>query len=362
MTTMRAALLRGFEQPLTVEEVELLDLAPTRVLVRTGATPFCSTDVTSFHGRLGKVPPTILGHASAGEVVEVGSQVRGIEVGQRVVVPGTPECGHCFYCGIGRPDQCSELFDLGGVYPDVARTSDGLKVNAAGCVGGYAEMMNVSQNQVFPVDTDLPWEVLSLLGCGITTGVGAVLNVARVQPDEVVAVVGAGHLGLWAVQAARLAGAREVVVIEPREERRGVATKAGATAAVAPEDALETVRGLTQGRGADKVIETAGPPAAQRLALEISRRAGTVVLSGLKDATGEVTFGQIPLAVQSRQVLSTQNGNVRMRRDLPAYVRLLERGALDPSPVITSTYRLEDINTALERSERLEDLSGVFVF
>ncbi|WP_189267408.1 zinc-binding dehydrogenase [Streptomyces fuscichromogenes] len=359
---MRAALLRAFEVPFSVEEVELLDLAPTRVLVRTRATPFCSTDVTSFHGRLGKVPPTILGHASTGEVIEVGSEVRGVEAGQRVVVPGTPECGSCFYCGIGRPDQCSELFDLGGVYPDVARTADGLLVNAAGCVGGYAEIMNVSQNQVFPVDTDLPWEVLSLLGCGITTGVGAVLNVARVRPDEVVGVVGAGHLGLWAVQAARLAGAREVVVVEPREERRAVALKAGATAAVAPEDALDAVREVTQGRGADKVIEAAGPPAAQRLALEISRRAGTVVLSGLKDVSGEVTLPQIPLAVQSRQVVSTQNGNVRMRRDLPAYVRLLERGALDAAPVLTSTYRLDDIDTALRRSERFEDLSGVFVF
>lgn len=362
MTTMRAALLRGFDIPFGVEEVELLDLAPTRVLVRTKATPFCSTDVTSFHGRLGKVPPTILGHASTGEVIEIGSEVRGIEVGQRVIVPGTPECGQCFYCGIGRPDQCSELFDLGGVYPDVARTADGLLVNAAGCVGGYAEIMNVSRNQVFPVDTDLPWEVLSLLGCGITTGVGAVLNVARVRPDEVVAVVGAGHLGMWAVQAARLAGAREVVAVDPREDRREVALKVGATAAVAPEDALDAVRHVTQGRGADKVIEAAGPPASQRLALELSRRAGTVVLSGLKDVAGEVTLPQIPLAVQSRQVLSTQNGNVRMRRDLPAYVRLLERGVLDPAPVITSTYALDDINTALQRSERLEDLSGVFVF
>jgi S-(hydroxymethyl)glutathione dehydrogenase / alcohol dehydrogenase len=359
---MRAAVLRGFERPFTVETVELLDLAPTRVLVRTKATPFCSTDVTSLHGRLGKVPPTILGHASTGEVVEVGSLVRGIEVGQRVVVPGTPECGRCFYCGIGRPDQCSELFDLGGVYPDVARTSDGLAVNAAGCVGGYAEIMNVSQNQAFPVETDLPWQVLSLLGCGITTGVGAVLNVARVRPDEVVAVVGAGHVGLWAVQAARLAGAREVVAVDPKEERRKVAASVGATQAVRPQDALEAVRGLTQGRGADKVIEAAGPPSAQRLALEISRRAGTVVLSGLKDAAGEVTLPQIPLAVQSRKVISTQNGNVRMRRDLPAYVRLLERGALDPAPIITASYRLDDINTALERSEQLEDLSGVFVF
>lgn len=361
MTTMRAAVLREFEQPFVVEELELLDLDPTRVLIQTKAAPFCSTDVTSFHGKLGKAPPTILGHAAVGEVMEVGSEVRGIAVGQRVVVPGTPECGQCFYCGVGRPDQCSELFELGGVYPEVARNTEGQAVNAAGSVGAYAEIMNVSQNHAFPVQTDLPWEVLSLLGCGITTGVGAVMNDAHVQPGEVVAVVGAGHLGLWALQAARLAGAREVVVVEPLEHRREVARSLGASHAVDPDEALDLVRSLTEGRGADKVIEAAGPPPAQVLAMELSRRAGTVVLSGLKQVGSELVVPQALLAVQGRQVISTQNGNVSMGRDLPAYIGMLERGDLDASAIITSRYRLEDINTALERSEHFEDLSGVFV-
>ncbi|WP_461173364.1 zinc-binding dehydrogenase [Arthrobacter sp. Z1-9] len=361
---MRAALLRKFNVPFSVEDVQMLDLDPFRVLIATKASPFCSTDVTSFHGNLGKAPPTILGHASAGEVIEVGAQVHDILPGQRVIVPGTPECGSCYYCSAGRPDQCSELFDLGGVYPDVATTSDGLLVSAAGCVGGYAELMSVSRNQVFPVVTDLPYDVLSLLGCGITTGVGAVLNVGKVQPGESVVVVGCGHLGLWAVQAAKLAGASLIIAVEPHSSRRALAGELGATHVIDPanEDAADVVKSLTAGRGADTVIEAAGKPDAQRLALALSRRAGTVVFSGLDQAGTEVTFPQIPLAVQSRQMLSTQNGNVRMRRDLPRYIDLLERGLLEAEPIITSRYGLEDINVALQRSESLHDLSGVFVF
>lgn len=361
---MRAALLRDFNVPLTVEDVDLLDLDPHRVLVRTKASPFCSTDVSSFHGNLGKVPPTILGHASTGEVIEVGSQVEGLRPGQRVIVPGTPECGTCYYCNLGRPDQCSELFDIGGLYPDVARTAEGDLVSAAGCVGGYAEIMNVSKNQVFPVETDLPYDILSLLGCGITTGVGAVFNVAKVQPGEHVAIVGCGQLGLWAVQAAKLAGAVRIIAVEPHAGRRAMAGELGATDLVDPsdEDAVDTVKSLTAGRGADTVIEASGDAQAQRLALEISRRAGTVVYSGLDQSGTEVTLPQVPLAVQSRQLLSTQNGNVRMRRDLPRYISLLERGLLDADPVITSRYSLDDINLALKNSENLDDLSGVFVF
>ena len=176
---MRAAVLAELKQPFVVEEIELLDPTPGRVIVRTGATPFCSTDCINQRGELGKVPPTILGHASIGVVEAIGADVTHVEVGDRVLVPGTPECGHCFYCAEGRPDQCSELFDA-KEYFHVAFRPDGAPVSAAGNVGGYAEMMNVTANQAFPLHTDLPDDVLSLLGCGITSGVGAVLNVAEV--------------------------------------------------------------------------------------------------------------------------------------------------------------------------------------
>ena len=178
---MKAALLVEFSEPFEVEEIEYHDPAPGRVLLRTGASPFCSTDVVNWRGELGKIPPTILGHASMGEVLEVGAGVEHVRAGQRAIVPGTSECGVCFYCSAGQPWQCSETFDRGGIWPHVADRSNGQPVSAAGNVGGYAEAMNVTANQVFPVETDLPDEWLSLLGCGITTGLGSVFNVAQVQ-------------------------------------------------------------------------------------------------------------------------------------------------------------------------------------
>jgi S-(hydroxymethyl)glutathione dehydrogenase/alcohol dehydrogenase len=360
---MRAALLVEFNEPFVVEEINYLDPAPGRVLLKTGASPFCSTDCVNWRGELGKIPPTILGHASMGEVVEVGAGVSHIKVGQRAIVPGTSECGVCFYCSIGRPDQCSETFDRAGIWPHVADRQDGHPVSAAGNVGGYAEAMNVTANQVFPVETDLPNEWLGLLGCGITTGLGAVFNVARVQAGSSVAVVGLGHLGQWMVQAAKVAGARQIIAVDPIASRRELAGELGATDLVDPaaDDPVAQVQRLTGGRGADYVLEAATLASAQTQAILMSRRAGTVVLTSVERADATVTIPQVAIAVQSRAILSAQNGNVRMRHDLPRFIAMMEDGWVTPEPIITTRYPLEGINEALVASIDKRDLSGVIV-
>ncbi len=360
---MRAALLTAVKEPFEVEEIDYLDPGPGRVLVRTGASPFCSTDCVNWRGELGKIPPTILGHASMGEVLEVGPGVNHIKVGNRVIVPGTSECGVCFYCSIGRPDQCSETFDRAGIWPHVANRRNGQPVSAAGNVGGYAEVMNVTANQVFPVQSDLPDEWLSLLGCGITTGLGAVFNVARVQPGSSVAVVGLGHLGQWMVQAAKVAAARSIIAVDPIAERRELAASLGATHLVDPgqDDPVVQVQALTEGRGADYVLEAATLATAQTQAILMSRRAGTVVLTSVERADATVTVPQVAIAVQSRAIISAQNGNVRMRHDLPRFIRMMEDGLVTPEPIITRRYSLDEINDALHASAEKRDLSGVIV-
>jgi S-(hydroxymethyl)glutathione dehydrogenase/alcohol dehydrogenase len=360
---MRAALLVAFNEPFVVDDIDYLDPAPGRVIVRTGASPFCSTDCVNWRGELGKIPPTILGHASMGEVIEVGQGVAHIKVGQRAIVPGTSECGVCFYCTIGRPDQCSETFDRDGIWPHVANRHDGHPVSAAGNVGGYAEVMNVTANQVFPVETDLPDEWLSLLGCGITTGLGSVFNVARVQPGSSVAVVGLGHLGLWMVQAAKLAAARRIIAVDPISQRRELAGALGATDLVDPaaDDPVAQVQALTAGRGADYVLEAATLASAQAQAIMMSRRAATVVLTSVERGDATVTIPQVPIAVQGRAILSAQNGNVRMRADLPRFIRMMEDGWVTPEPIITTRYSLDGINDALAASVEKRDLSGVII-
>ena len=231
---MRAALMVEAKQPFVVEDIAYHAPSKGRVLVRTGASPFCSTDCVNWRGELSKIPPTVLGHASMGYVEEVGEGVDNVKVGDRVIVPGTSECNVCFYCSIGRPDQCSETFDRGGIWPDVADRDNGEPVNAAGNVGGYAEVMNVTANQVWAIESDLPDEVLGCMGCGITTGLGMVFHVAKVQPGQSVAVVGLGHLGQWTVQAAKVAGARTIIAVDPIAYRRELAGTLGATHAVDP--------------------------------------------------------------------------------------------------------------------------------
>jgi S-(hydroxymethyl)glutathione dehydrogenase/alcohol dehydrogenase len=360
---VRAALLVEFKEPFVVEDIDYLEPAPGRVLLRTGASPFCSTDCVNWRGELGKIPPTILGHASMGEVVEVGAGVAHVKVGQRAIVPGTSECGVCFYCSLGRPDQCSETFDRDGIWPHVANRRDGHPVSAAGNVGGYAELMNVTASQVFPVESDLPDEWLSLLGCGITTGLGTVFNVARVEPGSSVAVVGLGHLGQWMVQAAKLASARQIIAIDPIAWRRELAATLGATELVDPAvaDPVAQVQALTHGRGADYVLEAATLAAAQAQAIAMSRRAGTVVLTSVERADATVTVPQVLIAVQSRAILSAQNGNCHMRHDLPRFIRMMENGWVTPEPIITSRYSLDQINDALSASMEKRDLSGVIV-
>jgi Zn-dependent alcohol dehydrogenase len=223
--------------------------------------------------------------------------------------------------------------------------------------------MRVPKSWIFPIETDLPDDQLSLLGCGVTTGLGAVFNAAAVEPGSSVAVVGCGHLGLWMVQGARVAGAEQVIAVEPRPERRALAGELGATDLVDPADGdtVEQVQALTGGRGADYALEAAGPATSIELALLLSRRAGVVVLTGLQSLDATVTYSQFELALRGRDVRSCQNGRCVMSRDIPRFIDMMERGVVDAGPIITGLYPLEQINDALASSGARKDLTGVIV-
>jgi S-(hydroxymethyl)glutathione dehydrogenase/alcohol dehydrogenase len=224
-------------------------------------------------------------------------------------------------------------------------------------------MMNVTANQVWAIESDLPDEWLGCLGCGITTGLGSIFHVAKVQPGQSVAIVGLGHLGLWMTQAAKVVGARKIIAVDPIGWRRELAGTLGATHVVDPsaEDSIAAVQKLTEGRGADVVMEAATVTDAVRDAVLMSRRAGTVVLSSVQSATAEVTLPQAFIAVMSRAIISTQNGNVRMRADLPRFIRMMEEGDVTAEPIVTTRYALDDINEALHASDEKRDLSGIIV-
>jgi S-(hydroxymethyl)glutathione dehydrogenase / alcohol dehydrogenase len=361
--TTRAAILEAIGEPLVVEDVELRAPGDREVVVRIGAVDVCITDALSARGDVAAVPPTILGHAAAGVVEDVGGQVERVRVGDRVVVAGTPECGECFWCVRDRPDQCAEM--LGGIFPPrvVATRADGTEVHADGGVGAFAERMVLRDIGVVTVDADLSDEHLSLLGCGVTSGVGAVLNLAEVQPGASVAVVGSGALGLWMIQGARVAGAATIIAVEPRAERRELAQAVGATHVVDPGDGdpVAAVKELTEGRGADYVLEAAGPPEAMAQALAMTRPAGTMVPAGWETLASTVTLPAVDFAISGKRIQSCQFGGAHIRRDVPRFAAMMAAGLLHAEPLIGRRFGLDEADDALAAAATREIVTGVIL-
>ncbi|QJU54153.1 zinc-binding dehydrogenase [Herbiconiux sp. KACC 21604] len=362
--TARAAVLTEFESPFHVGQIELREPAAGQLVVRTTEAPFCSTDWMGWRGMRRKTPPVVLGHTAVGVVEHTGPGVDDLAPGTRVLVAGTPQCGACFYCGIGRPDQCSVLLDGSDpVVADLTVRGETHEVRAAGRVGAYAERMLVERIQVHPLPDDLPDSLACLLGCGVSTALGAVFTIAEVQPGQSVAVLGLGHLGLWAVQGARLAGASRIIAIDGHPSRRSIAASLGATDLIDAHrgDPVAAVQALTSGRGADVVIEAAGPAIASRQAVLMARRAGTVVLTGVAHSATEVELPQLQLTVHGKRVVGCQNGQITPSVDLPRWMAMLASGELDATPFVTRRYGLDEIDTVVRRSLALDDITGVLV-
>ena len=363
---MRAAVLDRVHGPLAVEEIELRPPGPGEVIVRMEATSVCITDTMAAHGLLFVPCPVILGHAGAGVVEEVGEGVTRVRPGQRVVVAGTPECGECYWCVRRQPAWCEAL--IGGLIPPrfFGSRADGTLVAADNGSGPYAEMANVRDVGLVALDTDLPAEQLALLGCAITSALGAVFNLAEITPGCSVAVVGCGPLGLWMLQGARLAGATQIIAVEPRPERRALAAQLGATDLVDPADGdpVEAVRALTGGRGADSCLEAAGPPEAIAQAFAMTRHAGTFVPTGLtRDALTEtVSLPALEFGPGARRIHGCQYGGAHIRRDIPRFAQMLESGLLDAAPLISRRFPLDQIGEAFRAVEERELIGAVITY
>ncbi len=336
---MRAAILEEFGRPLVVEEVELLPPAPDGLIVRTGASAFCITDCTNQRGDLGKQLPTVLGHSGMGVVEEVGPLVTRTKVGDRVIVPGTPECRQCYWCVHGRPTSARTWSS------DSRRSrprAGSEKLTSSGGGGTYAEAMRVRESWVFPVrDRPARRAARAASAAASRAGWAPCFNAARVEPGSSVAVLGCGHLGLWMVQAARVAGAAQIIAVEERADRREHRGELGATDLVDPADGdtVGQVQALTGGRGADYALEAAGPRGSTELALLLARRAGVVVLTGLQSIDATVTFSQFELALRGRDSAAARTGAASCPRDIPRFIDMMERGGVDAAPIITAPTR-----------------------
>lgn len=355
---MKAAIADG-TGTYSLEQVELLPLGLRDVRVRTTLALACVTDV---HARKnGKSPglakPHIRGHAAIGEVVEVGQMVRRTRVGDRVVVVSRPQCGECWWCLHGQPYECDTTV---APPPEVARRANGELVQASARVGSYAEEMRVAEATVVPVHSSISDEELLMFSCGATTGFGAAFNTVRVAQSNTVAVMGAGIIGLSIAQAARFAGAANVVVVDPISHRRQYALDTYATHVAADaEEARAVLADLTSGRGADIAYEAVGGPTALVEAFGLTRRAGDVVGIGLGHWDDVLSLPYNQVTLRNKRLSGCQFGSSDITRDIPDWVRLVEQGHLEVKSLVGETFSLDQINEALDRQETGETLGAL---
>jgi S-(hydroxymethyl)glutathione dehydrogenase / alcohol dehydrogenase len=359
---MKAAVCYAFGEPLLVEEVAIDPPQAGEVKVRLAATAICHSDVHLIRGEWGGKLPVVAGHEAAGVVEEIGEHVTLAKPGDPVVVSLLRSCGRCFYCASGLPHMCDGAFALQTESRLHNRRGEALRqgINTA----AFAEYAIVDQSQVVAVPADMPLDRAALLACGVITGLGAVVNTARVRPGQSVAVIGTGGVGLNAIQGAVLAGAHPIVAVDRLDTKLTAAQSFGATHTInaADQDPVAVLKELTAGQGVDYAFATVGSPTAVVQAIDMIRPTGTAVIVGLPHEGTTVALSVGDLVLNERKVIGCSMGSTRLRVEVPRLVELYEHGRLKLEELITSRYPLERINEAIAAMETGEALRNVIVF
>ena len=337
-----AVLVRTPDAPVTVETIRLRAPGPGEVRVRIAAASVCHSDLSLATGVLAQKLPAVLGHEAAGTVVELGEAVTGLEIGDPVLLLWNPPCGACWFCANGEPHLCAHAAD---------RTEAPYAMDAAGdpvypglATAAFARETVLSAHACYKLPRDIPLDLAALLGCAITTGVGAVRSTAGVRSGESVVVVGLGGVGLAAVQGARIAGADPIVAVDRLPAKLALARELGATHAFeAGPDVRKTVRELTGGRGADHVIDCVGLAATIKESWKTARRGGAVTLVGIGGRTEVAEFSSLELFAFARRILPSVNGSLDVHRDLPGYFEDVRSGRLDLKSLVTREVGLDGV-------------------
>lgn len=347
----RAAILQQVGDPITVVTLELEPPRRGEVLVRIAAAGVCHSDWHLVSGATQHPLPALLGHEGAGEVMAVGPDVTHVAVGDHVALNWAPNCGRCFYCLHDSPNLCEAYLApvwAGTMMDGTTRFAlDGAPVYQYCSLGCFSEWTVVPASSCVPLPKAVPLPVAALIGCAVTTGVGAALNTAQVRPGSSVAVFGAGGVGLSAVMGARLAGASRIIVVDRAAAKRAMALEFGATDFVpAGADAPAAIRALTEGRGADYVFEAVGLPAVQEQCLAAARPGGVVVLAGLSPMGSNTNLPGALITRQEKTVKGSYYGSANPARDFPFIAELYLAGRLDLDRLVSRTYRLTEVNEA----------------
>jgi S-(hydroxymethyl)glutathione dehydrogenase/alcohol dehydrogenase len=364
----KAAVLHAPKSPLVVETIQAGELRPGDVLVRIKAVGLCHTDLEVIDGALRNPMPIILGHEAAGIVEEVGADVRGVTIGDHVVLSWNPHCGHCFYCDRDLPILCEEYLRQAPLAIQFdghsrAKLEDGRELKHLMYLGALAEYCIVPAQQAIVVTKELAFEQACLIGCGVMTGVGAALNVASIHYGDSVMVIGCGAVGLSAVQGARMAGAGMIVAVDLEDRKLDLARRLGATHAVniSKGDAVDIARKMTGGRGVDIVLESAGSPNGFRSSMEAVRAGGEVIWLGKVDVENDVAFRWGSL-MQEKRIRRSSYGGARPLQDFPMLAQAAVDGRLRLEELISARISLDQVNEGFEALRRGEAIRSVVVF
>lgn len=342
---IRAAVCRAFGAPLTIEEVALRPPGPGELEVEIGAVAICHSDITYLDGGWGGPLPAVFGHEAAGRVTGCGPGVAGYAPGDAVIVTLIRSCGSCPACATGHPVRCEEPHDRAA--GPLATADGGPMAQGLNC-GAFAERVVVRASQCAPVPAAMPAEEACLLACGVITGVGAAVNTAQVRPGEVVVVIGAGGVGLNAIQGARLAGASRIVAVDLRAEKLEMARDFGATDGVlATEDKPWRAAKAAAGRAADVVMVTVGAIPAYADAPRYLAPGGRLVAVGMPHSGQTAEWEPVILAATGQAILGSMMGDTVLARDIRWMVDLWAQGRLELGGLISGRFALDDINTAI---------------
>jgi S-(hydroxymethyl)glutathione dehydrogenase / alcohol dehydrogenase len=328
------------------DDVSTTEVGPREIRIRVRATGVCHSDLSAMDGTLPALAPGITGHEGAGGVVGAGAQVDHLAPGDHVIVTFVPPCGTCVNCLGGRPHLCA-IHSI-AAFMNPRFLVGGTPAFGYAGLGTFAEELVVPADAAVKIAEDIPYEIAALVACGVMTGVGAVINTARVEPGASVLVIGCGGVGISVIQGARLSGAARIVAVDPMAGKHEMAKHFGATHAIAPDELAEVHASLTESQGVDYTFDVVANPATIRSAWDNCRRGGTAVVVGAGRGDAMVEFSAQELFLHDKRLLGSFYGGADVRRDYPRLLSLWRNGRLDLDGMISKRITLAEINDGLQ--------------
>jgi S-(hydroxymethyl)glutathione dehydrogenase / alcohol dehydrogenase len=360
---MKAAVFHAPHEPLTIEQVDIDEPRDHEVLVRTAATGVCHSDLHFVEGLYPLPGPAVLGHEAAGIVEKVGKAVTYLKADDHVIACTSVFCGYCEECMSGHPYRCSDRQSTQRAKDDKPRLSqNGKPLRQFADLSTYAEKMLLHENALVKITNDMPLDRAALIGCGVTTGVGAVLNTARIEPGSTVAVFGCGGVGISAIQGARIAGARMIIAVDQFENKLAMAKRFGATHTVdaSAGAAVDAIKKMTGG-GVDYSFEAVGLKKLAEQCFDAIKAGGTATIIGMIPVGQKVEIDG-PKLLTERKIQGTMMGSNRFRIDMPRYIDFYLQGRLNLDDMVSKRGRLEDVNDAFKAMKAGEVARTVLMF